>query len=417
MIKDVLILQKREAESKLAELYIERSIDIKKLDNPLIKVIIGPRRVGKSFSALHFLGKQKGFGYVNFDDEKLVYVKDYDEIISAMNDVYNNPKHILLDEIQNLQNWELFANRMQRQGYDVIITGSNSRLLSKELATHLTGRHVLINILPFSFKEYTKVENKALTTSEIKTKLDNYVLQGGYPEPCVKHLDYTDYLSTLFSSVIYKDIVKRYKIRFAQGLEEMAFYLLSNIASEYSYHSLSKMTKIQSVHTVKKYLGYLEEAFLFFSLGRFSYKVKEQLSSNKKVYCIDNGFIYSKAFKLSPDTGKLYENVVAIELKKEELNNKYTLYYWKNIQQEEVDFVIKEGTKVKQLIQVCVDMQNSLTKKRELRALVKAGNELRCSNLLVVTEDYETEEEFEWFGIKAKVKMIPLWKWLLGKEK
>ncbi|HDZ61016.1 MAG TPA: ATP-binding protein [Candidatus Pacearchaeota archaeon] len=188
---------------------------------------------------------------------------------------------------------------------------------------------------------------------------------------------------------------------------------MSNIANEYSYNKLSKMTNIGSVHTIQKYLSYLEEAFIFFSLTRFSYKVKEQLSSNKKIYCIDNGLMQANAFKLSPDFGKLYENTVAIELKKREMDRKINIYYWKNQQNEEVDFILKEGAKVKQLIQVCFDIKDIKTKNREIRALLKAGNELKCRNLLVINSYKDGEEDADWFGIKAKIKFIPLWKWLL----
>lgn len=415
MIKDMLILQKRELEKTLKEKYLERNVKKISLESPLIKVIIGPRRAGKSFFAVHLLNKKGNFGYVNFDDEKITEIKDYDEIIVAMNSIHENPKFVLFDEIQNLPKWELFVNRLQRQGYNLVITGSNAMLLSKELATHLTGRHVLIQILPFSFKEYLNFEDKELTTSEIKEKLNQYILYGGYPEPLVRNLDYKEYLSTLFNSVIYKDIVKRHRIRFPQGIENLAFYLLSNIAEEYSYNSLRKLTDIKSTHTIEKYLGYLEEVFIFFSLNMFSYKVKQQISSNKKIYCIDNGFIYSKAFKTGPDYGKLYENVVANELKRKEANDDAKIYYWKNQQQEEVDFVVKKGTKVKEIIQVCFNLNNLETKNREVRALLKAGKELNCRNLIVITEDHEKEETVEWFGIKGKIKFISLWKWLLEK--
>lgn len=411
-IKERIILQKREIESKLKEKYIERNQNLK-LNNNLIKVIVGPRRAGKSFFAIHFLNKQEKFGYVNFDDEKLIEAENYDEIITAINSVYDNPKFVLFDEIQNLSKWELFVNRLQRQGYNLVITGSNSNLLSKELATHLTGRHLLTNIFPFSFKEYLKLENKELTTTEIKEKLSQYLLNGGYPEILLKKVELKEYLSILFNSIIYKDIVKRYKIRNPKEIEDLTLYLISNIANEYSYNSLTKIGKIKSSHTTEKYLGYLEESFILFSLNRFSYKVKEQLSSNKKIYCIDNGFIQAKAFKLSPDIGKLYENIVACKLKKDEVDKKLKFYYWKNQQQEEVDFVIKEGTKVKQLIQVCFNMNNLETKNREVRALIKAGKELKCNNLLIITEDTEAEEKSEWFGINGKIKFAPLWKWLL----
>ncbi len=416
MIKDILILQKQELENKTKEKYIERKSNFGRLDSSMIKVIIGPRRAGKSFFAVHFLNIHGNFGYVNFDDERLVETRDYDEIVIAMNSVYNNPKTILFDEIQSLPRWELFANRLQRQGYKLIITGSNSKLLSKELATHLTGRHFLINIFPFSLSEYLNLFKdelgRELTIFEIKEELSKYIIYGGYPEPLIKKMEYRDYLSTLFNSIIYKDIVKRYKIRFVREIEDLAFYLLSNIASEYSFNALSKVTRLKSVHTIQKYVDYLEEAFIFFSVSRFSYKVKEQVYSNKKIYCLDNGFIYAKAFQTTPNQGKLYENVVAVELKKKEMNKELNVYYWKNVQQEEVDFVVKQGARVIQLIQVCSNL-NAKTKEREVRALIKASKELKCKNLLLITEDYEAEESKTWFGMKGKINFIPLYKWLL----
>ena len=406
MLKDILLIQKREIEKRLKEDYIERSVKLKNQD--LINVVVGPRRSGKSFFAIHALNKIGNFGYVNFDDEKLVEIKDYDEIITSMNTIYDYPKFLLLDEIQNLDRWELFVNRLQRKDYKLVITGSNSKLLSKELATHLTGRHLVINIFPFSFKEFLNIEKKELTKNEIKEKLDHYLIYGGYPEPLFKKVDYRDYLSTLFNSIIYKDIVKRFKIRNVQAIEDLASYLVSNIAKDFSYNTLSKVTKCKSVHTVEKYLNYLEEAFVFFKLTRFSFKFKEQILSNKKIYCIDNGFIYAKAFKFSPDIGKLYENFVAIELKKLDINNKINLYYWKNNLNEEVDFVIKEGIKIKQLIQVCYNINDYETKKREIKSLLKASKELKCGDLLVITEDFEDEEKTK----GKKIKYVPLWKWL-----
>lgn len=413
-IQDILLLQKREMETRINEQYIERTTALD-LTNTIIKVIIGPRRAGKSFFALHFLRTIGTFGYVNFDDEKLSEILNYDEIISAMNIVYNNPKSVLFDEIQNLPKWELFTNRLQRQGYNLVLTGSNSHLLSKELATHLTGRHILRTILPFSFQEYLKLEEKKLTTQEMKEKLAQYLLQGGYPEPLLKKIDLKEYLSTLFNSIIYKDIVKRYHIRHPKEIEDLAYYLISNVACEYSYHSLLKVSKVKSSHTIRNYLSYLEEAYILFSISRFSYKVKDHTSSNKKIYCIDNGFITAKAFTISPDHGKLYENAVACALKKEETNGTLAVYYWKNQQQEEVDFVIKIGTKIHQLIQVCFNPGKGDAKNREIRSLIKAGNELHCDDLLIITADTETVEETEWFGKKATIRFVPLWKWLLTK--
>jgi uncharacterized protein len=413
MIKDTILLQKRELKDLFKEKYLHREEITLDLSNNLIKVIIGPRRAGKSFFSLHALKEKEKFGYVNFDDEILIETEDYDEIISAINAVYDNPKVLFLDEIQNLNKWEFFVNRLQRQGFKIILTGSNSRLLSKELGTHLTGRHLQLIVLPFSFKEYLNLEKNELTTTEIKEKLNKYMVYGGYPEPLIKNINYRDYLSTLFNSILFKDIVKRYKIRYPQAVEKLSEQILSNIANEYSYRSLGLISGIKSTHTTEKYISYLEESFIFFSVKRFSYKIKEQISSIKKMYCIDNGFIHAKAFNVTNNYGRLYENLVAITLKKQELNGKINLYYWKNSQQEEVDFVIKEGTKIRQIIQVCYDLKKEETKNREIRALLKARKDLKCTNLLIINNEKEGEEDFEWFGIKNKIKFIPLWKWLL----
>lgn len=412
MIKNALILQKRELALRLQETYLSRVTKDLNLDNNLIKVITGPRRAGKSLFAVHHLHLKGNYGYVNFDDESLVTIKDYNELIEEVKTIYDHPRYLLLDEIQNLPRWELFVNRLQRQGYTIVITGSNAHLLSRELATHLTGRHTLHTIFPLSFREYLGDE-KNKTTAEIKNHLSIYLTQGGYPEPFVKHIDYREYLSTLFDAIIYKDIVKRFSLRSAQAIEDLAVYLLSNIAQEYSYNTLARMTKCKSPHTVEKYLHYLGEVFLFFRLNRFSYKLKEQFSGPKKMYCIDNGFLYAKAFGISPDMGKLYENCVAILLKKLTYEEQSNLYYWQNAQQEEVDFVVKKGLHVTQLIQVCCNPQHPKTKEREIRALLKASKELRCKDLLIITDDYEAEEKEEWFGFKGKIKYIPLWKFLL----
>ncbi len=413
MIKDIITLQKRELSQKRKELYIPREAELKELKSDLIKVVIGPRRAGKSLFSIHSLNRLSNFGYVNFDDEKLTDVTDYNKIISAIQDVYNKPKHLLLDEIQNLAKWELFVNRLQRQGYSLIITGSNSKLLSSELATHLTGRYASILLFTFSPKEFLKFNKQELTESETKSRLDSYLELGGYPEPLVKELNYKDYLSTLLDSIIYKDIVKRFRIRSAQGIEDLASYLISNIAKGYSYNTLMQVTKCKSVHTVERYLNYLEESFILFKLNRFSFKLKEQIKSPKKIYCFDNGFITTKAFRLSRDAGRMYENTVAIRLKKKELEKKISVFYWKNQQQQEVDFVIKKNAKVKQLIQVCRDITDPAVKKREIRALILASRELSCRNLLVITGDYEAESSEEWFGLKRRIKFVPLWKWLI----
>lgn len=417
MVRDALVTQKRELQQRLQEPYVDRQFGIKQREHDLIKVIIGPRRAGKSLSAMHMVAGKEPFGYVNFDDERLVDLREYDGLLAAVESVYERPKRLLLDEIQNLPRWELLVNRLQRQGYDLTVTGSNAHLLSSELATHLTGRHIPIILFPFSFSEYLSASRKELTDVEKAEALRRYAEEGGYPEPLMKQVNRREYLTTLVRSVLYKDIVVRCRIRAVQGLNDLATYLMANIAREYSLNSLARLTQCRGARTVEKYLRGLEESFLFFSLRRFSYKVREQARANRKIYCIDNGLVTSASFRFSADQGRLYENLVAIALHKRELEGDLEVFFWKNREQEEVDFVVKEGTRITQLIQVCLALDGPNTRERELRALLKASAELKCANLLVVTDSAEGEEQVSWYGLNGTVKFMPLWKWLLGPGK
>jgi len=415
MVKNLVNLQKQDLNQKLQNTYISRAVNLTNTNSDLIKVIIGPRRAGKSYFGIHLLKQYPDYGYLNFDDDRLIGVSDSEDYLVSINEVYSNPKTILFDEIQNVPKWELFVNRLQRRGYNLILTGSNANLLSSELATHLTGRHVKIYLFPLSYREIVDSQNKDLTSYNKKEILNTYLVNGGYPEPFVKELNYKTYLSDLINATIYKDIVKRYKIRYPQKIFDLAVYLISNVCSEFTCNSLSKLTNIKDSKTIDKYLSYLKESLLLFSVPRFSYKIKEQISGNKKIYCIDNGIISNLSFKFSPDFGKLYENLIAIELKKRELSGDISFYFWKNIQNEEVDFVVKENLKVKQLIQVCYDLSNKKTEDREIRALLKASNDLKCDNLLIITSNLELEKEHTWYGITRKIKYISLLNWLLEK--
>jgi hypothetical protein len=412
-IKDVILQQKGELNLRIQEPYIPRNAEIKNPQSKLIKIVIGPRRAGKSFFITRFLMERGIFGYVNFDDEQLTDPEKIPDILTAIDDIYQGTKILLLDEIQNITGWELLANRLARQGYELYITGSNAHLLSKELATHLTGRHTVTTIFPFSFEEFIRLKKGEFTESEYRNYLEEYSLKGGFPEPLMVPLDRKDYLTRLFDAVIYKDIIRRYKIRSPHGLGDLAQYLCSTISSEYSVHGLTKVSACQSDRTVRKYLDYLEEAFLFFSVPRFSYKVRVQVSSNKKIYCIDNGFITAKGFSFSKNLGSLLENIIAIALREHELSGIINLFYWKNAEQEEVDFVIQQAGLVTALIQVCNDISDEKTRSREVRTLLKASRDLSCQNLIVLSIHEERESKKEWFGMQGVIRFIPVWKWLL----
>ncbi len=415
MIRDIVLSQRRELEHRLHEKYVSRDADFTAGSSDMIHVIIGPRRAGKSFFGIHQLVHGQKFGFLNLDDERLTKVQNFDEILEAMMVIYEHPNILLLDEIQNLQNWELIVNRLQRQGFRLIITGSNSNLLSSELATHLTGRHLPVYIFTFTFSEYLAAFTKELTAPEKKEKFNTWLISGGYPEPLMKGLNIRQYLQVLFDSILYKDIVKRYKIRQPDSLENLAVWLISNITAEFSLNSICSQVQISSVHTVKKYLHYLEECFVFFTLPLFSFKVGEQQRGNKKIYCFDNGFRQAKGFQFSDDWGKMLENAVASWLYQRCLFQGSKLFYWKDRDHQEVDFVVQVGTKVSELIQVCWDVTQPKTLDREVRSLLKASSKLKCDRLLIVTLEEEKTEEFSWFGVKRNIEFVPAWKWMLGK--
>mgnify|MGYP001583711842 FL=1 len=385
------------------------------LNSKLIKIISGIRRSGKSVF-IYLLLKDKKFAYMNFDDERIINVNT-DDILSSFYEIYwKDIENIFLDEIQNLDNWQLFVNRLHRSGFNIFITGSNSKLLSKELATHLTGRHLTMELFPFSFREYLRAmefrENKDTTKGEslLKSELKKYLEIGGFPEIVVERENPGNYLRELYSKIVERDIISRYKISFKKTFKEISSTLINNPSKLISYNKIKNNFGLGSEHTAKNYISYLEESYLIFILNRFSFKPVEIEKSEKKIYVIDTGLINNMSFKLSDNYGSIYENAVAIELMRlKSFNKNMEIYYWKNILHEEVDFAIKEKSRVKELIQVCYDLNNFDTKERELRSLIKASDELKCDNLFIITGNYKKEEK-----IKNKIiNYIPLYEWLL----
>ena len=422
MIKEVLLQHKKEKESLLSKVYVSREklqMAKKFLSSELVKVVKGPRRSGKSVFSLLLL-KETNFAYLNFDDENLLPYST-DEILTGIFEIYSKPRFLLFDEIQNLKGWELFINKLQRRGYNVLITGSNARLLSQELATALTGRHLPIDIFPLNLNEFLKAKNfllppeKEWSIPEVKWQILHYVeaylKEGGFPEVAVKNLEVKTYLETLFDAILLKDIVRRYNVRFPQKLYELAQYLASNFSAQQTFTSIKNALNFSSVNTVEKYLSYLEEAYLVFFLKRFSYKVKEQYKAPRKVYIVDNGFIQATSFQFSPNIGRLMENLVFMELVKRGYQPNRQLFYYHTRNHKEVDLLLKEGTRVKGLLQVSYqrDDASQESEKREKKALLEASEELRCEDLMILTWDKEVIEKVG----RKRLKWVPLWKWLL----
>ena len=421
MFENLVLAQKQEREKLLTQKYVWRqklSQSSQFLSSDLVKVITGPRRSGKSIFSLLLLAK-KNFAYLNFDDENLLKVANYDELVRAIFSVYQNPQFFLFDEIQNLPRWEIFVNKLHRRGYNLILTGSNANLLSRELGTFLTGRYLATEVLPFSFPEFlaakefpTNAQKSSLPEQkgQILQLFSTYLFRGGFPEVVVKNLEPESYLGTLFEAVLFKDVVKRYRVRFSAQIDELASYLVTNFTGSFSFNKLKNVLGFASTKTVQNYLSYLEEAYLALVLPPFSFKKKEQIKRQRKVYLIDNGLAAAKAFQFSPNTGKLLENLVLVELLRKGHHLGRELFSYQTRNQKEVDFLLKTGNKVETLIQVCEDVGEPEVKKRELGALLEANEEVGAKNLLVVTHDLETEETFR----KKKFKFLPLWRWLLG---
>lgn len=385
------------------------------LKHPNILALTGVRRCGKSIFS-YLLAREEKFGYINFDDERLeeVSTQDLDKVLQAFYELYTDIDYIVLDEIQNVTKWELFANRLRRTK-KVIITGSNASLLSGELATRLTGRYIDITLFPFSFKEYLVFKNinqkKVYTTkerAEIIRYINVYLKDGGFPE--VNKFGKAA-LARIYNDILTKDVLLRYNIRKKQEIKNLAKYFITHACQEITYQSLANLLKVKHIATISNWISYLEQSFLIFKLERFSFKLKKQFIAPKKVYCVDNGIINTIGFRFSENSGYFMENAVAIELqRKKSSHHLLEVYYWKDHQQNEVDFVVKKNKKVIQLIQVTHARDREEIKARETNALIKASKELRCNNLLIITFDYKGKQKI---GNKTII-YTPLWEWLLS---
>lgn len=399
-MKTTILNQRAERDELLSRPYQQRHTKYdadELLQNPLIKLITGPRRVGKSVFALLML-QGKNFAYLNFDDNKLLEKWDENLAMSALDDVYPDYDFMLLDEIQNLPDWDLWVSKLYRRGKNLIITGSNANMLSSEMATVLTGRYLQIEMLPFSLEETMSWKNISPDREEQAAQAivlaDDYMRNGGYPETIPARSITKSYLSTLFDSILLKDVAQRHNVRNTTDLYNLATYLLSNFCNPISANELAGELGLSSVATTKKFCDYLNEPYLFFYLPRFNNKLKLMNKAPKKVYIVDNGFVQSTAFNLSENLGRLLENQVFVELLRRGYIPGQTLFYYRTRNDKEIDFVTRKGAKVEQLIQVCYDMTSEKTRKRELDALTEAAEELHCDNLLIITNSQE--EQIEW---------------------
>ena len=398
---------------------MERDLKVP-LNSDFIISIIGPRRAGKTFFLFSLYKEIKNPVYLNFEDLRLIETeaKEIRDLIRIFVEIYGKiPKHLLLDEIQNIKDWERIVREMHElKKYKIFITGSSSKLLSKEIATQLRGRVLSFMLLPFSFKEFLRFKKvnieKFLSKdkeAKIKNLLRSYMEFGGFPN-VVKSEEKIKILKEYSDLILFRDFVERHKIKNLDLARVLHMFMIQNFSKEVSIRSLFDKLKLRipvAKDTVYEYVTKLEDTMFFFFLKKFSTKVHLRETWPKKIYLCDTGL--SKIVRFSPDYGKLIENVVFVELlRKTNQKPLMEFFYFKN-HEGEVDFVVKER-KVKQLIQVTYASARDEIERREIKALIKAGKELKCKDLLCITWDYEGEEKIE----RKKIKFIPLWKWLLN---
>jgi predicted AAA+ superfamily ATPase len=396
ILQEVIVAQ-REALNKLDLGILREKEKAIKITDSFALLITGIRRCGKSTFLHQILKKQAKSYYLNLEDPRLegFDLSDFNKVEDLMNELYGKGGIYFFDEIQNIEQWEKFGRYLIDKKEKVIITGSNASILSRELGTKLTGRHLSLELFPFSFREFLNMKKEVPSNKSF----EEYLSKGGFPEYLKK--ENSEILHELLSDVVMKDVAVRFGIKNTNILNKIAVYLISNVGKEFSYNSIKKMLEIKSVQSVIDYISYFENSYLIFTIPRFSYSYRQQQVNPKKVYSIDNGFSYVNSVSFSKDKGKMLENAVFLSLRRKHK----AIFYFQ--EEGECDFVIKEKEKITKAIQVCYDL-TSQNKDREINGLLEALKKFNLKEGLILT--YNQEDNFR---LKDKnIKVIPVWKWL-----
>ena len=420
-IEKVLLEQQDELETLEGEVLIHRpEEDLINLNSKLAQVVIGVRRSGKStlcFNALRKAGVH--YAYANFDDERLegLETQDLDNVLQTLYKIYGKFDYLFLDEIQNIDGWPLFVNRLLRQRIHLIITGSNAKLLSTELATHLTGRHHKIELFPFSFKDWCSIKEVDYTRLTTKNKgllskaYEEYFRQGGFPELIAGEENPKEYISTLIDNIISQDIKKRYKIRNIDALKRLAHHILNETPTLIVKDTLQNIIGIKSERTLGNYLMYLNQTYLITTISKYSSRSRER-ARNEKSYAIDVAFMDKRENAFSGENlGWRLETIVYLELLRRKAVTENDIYYYQG-RSAEADFVVCDGNKTLAVYQVSYDISNDKTRKREIKGCIAGAKATKCDNLFLIT-DHESEI-IEKDGYTIQV--IPIWEWLTREE-
>lgn len=418
ILETILSDQAEELELKKKQKFCRRKEeDLIDPDSPQAQVVIGVRRSGKStlcYNAL--IRKGVKFAYVNFDDERLINLTatDLNDVLEVLYKINGDFNYLFIDEIQNIPEWYLFVNRLLRRQIHVIITGSNAKLLSGELATHLTGRHHTINLYPFSFSEYCEakgIDTMSMSTMAVARRravFDDYMRKGGFPE-LSRVRNERDYIDELVRNILQRDIEQRFKVKHVTSFEEMSQHLLNIAPAIVVDKKLKEAFGFGSQHTAKNYVGYLKQAYLLVGLHKYSPKSLQRLTA-EKVYPIDVSLMNRRSDAFSGENlGWRLETIVYLELLRRYKSQGFDIYYFSE-RSGECDFVICEGRKAVVAIQVSYDISNEKTRKREISGLLLAAKKTGCKNLILLTdhsyEDIEAEDH--------RIAVRPIFDYLLN---
>jgi len=393
------------------------------LNQKEIHIITGVRRCGKS-TLMRLLVeklieegvKKQNILYLNFEDDRFAEFTtgDFQPLYEAFLEIESpeGRKYFFLDEIQNLPGWHRWVNRLYEfEDIKLFITGSNSSILGGEAATVLTGRNRIMELYPFSFGEFLKandftIKNKDFFLGERRAGMarlfNDYLVSGGFPE-VVKNQD-TSLLQEYFRDIIFRDVITRYSVRNVREIRELALFLASNLSCISSYKKLKDAISVNSLTTVKNYIGYFEEVYMFFAVSLFDYSLKRQMYNPSKIYCVDHALSSSIAFKFSEDSGRIIENIVFIELRRRGLE----VYYWKDKKGREADFLIKKGRAITEVLQVSSNISVRGTRDREITGAVAVAEEFGLKEAKIITTEESGDETVK--GIN--IHYIPVWQWL-----
>lgn len=415
-MKDLLkkiIFEQQEACNRLMLNTVPRRIEDEWLTTTEVLIITGIRRCGKSVLLQQLRGKlpERDF-FFNFDDERLINftVEDFQTLQECLFELFGEQHTYYFDEIQNVDGWERFVRRLYNEGNKVIVTGSNARMLSRELGTHLTGRYISVETFPFSFAEYLEMFDSRPTPRDFYTttgraslvgRFRDYLERGGFP----KYLQTSsvNYLSALYESIVFRDVIVRNALSNEKEIKELVFYLASNSTKRITYSSLGKTIGVRHAETVKNYIEYIQQTYMIFQLMKYDSSVKVQMSNPKKIYFIDNAIVSRIGFNATENVGVKLENLVFIELKRRGCD----VFYYAD--KKECDFVVRQGGAITQAYQVTVSMKDEKTRKREIDGLVESMRTFGLSEGYIITMDEKEEIRLE----DALIHVLPAWEWML----